>query len=212
LFRECGKITGFGPFLSSASGGTTAWGADQKGERERMAALVRQEAGSYPFDRNGQCQDGYRMLEPGVILLAEDDEDDILLFRTACREAGITNPLHVVRDGEEAIAYLKGVGRYSCRVEFPLPSLLLLDLKMPQTNGFEVLQWIRSEPELRALRVVVLTSSDEPRDIEEACHLRANSFLVKPKDFGNFVNLFESLHSYWLRHDQPPEIARPGTK
>jgi CheY-like chemotaxis protein len=150
------------------------------------------------------------MIEAGVILLAEDDEDDILLVRTAFKEAGITSPLHVVRDGDEAIAYLKGVGRYSNRAEFPLPSLLLLDLKMPRTNGFEVLQWIRSDPDLRALRVVVLTSSEELCDVNEAYHLGANSFLVKPKDFENFITLFEALHSYWLRRDQSPEIHRPG--
>ncbi len=151
------------------------------------------------------------MPETGVILLAEDDEDDILLVQCAFKEAGIINPLHVVRDGDEAIAYLKGVGRYSNRAEYPLPSLLLLDLKMPHTNGFEVLQWIRSEPSLRALRVIVLTSSAELCDVNEAYHLGANSFLVKPKDFGNFITLFQTLHSYWLRRDQSPEIDRPGS-
>jgi len=149
------------------------------------------------------------MAEPGVILVAEDDEDDILLVRSAFKEAGIPNPLYVVRDGAEAVAYLKGLGQYSNRAEFPLPSLLLLDLKMPRTDGFEVLQWIRSEPNLRALRVIVLTSSAERCDVNEAYGLRANSFLVKPKDFGEFVTLFESLHSYWLRKDLPPEVARP---
>jgi len=152
------------------------------------------------------------MPETGVILLAEDDEADILLIRNVFKEIGILNPLHVVRDGDEAIAYLKGEGQYANRAEYPLPSLLLLDLKMPRTNGFEVLQWIRSEPTLRTLRVIVLTSSEQINDVNEAYHLGANSFLVKPRDFSNFITLFKSLHSYWLRRDQSPEIARPANE
>jgi CheY-like chemotaxis protein len=149
------------------------------------------------------------MPETGVILLAEDDEADILLVQNVFKAIGILNPLHVVRDGDEAIAYLKGEGQYANRSEYPLPSLLLLDLKMPRTNGFEVLQWIRSEPNLKALRVIVLTNSEQIHDVNEAYHLGANSFLVKPRDFGNFITLFKSLHSYWLRRDQSPSIARP---
>jgi CheY-like chemotaxis protein len=152
------------------------------------------------------------MAEVGVILLAEDDEDDILLVRRAFKDLGILNPLHVVRDGDEAIAYLKGVGEYSNRAEYPLPSLLLLDLKMPRIDGFEVLQWIRSEPNLRPLRVIVLTSSGQMQDVNEAYHLGANSFLVKPQDFSNFITLLNSLQSYWLRRDQSPEITRPNDK
>jgi len=149
------------------------------------------------------------MIETGVILLAEDDEDDILLVLRAFKEAHIVNPLHVVRDGEEVIAYLKGEGIYANRAEYPLPSLLLLDLKMPRINGFEVLQWIRSEPTLRALRVIVLTNSAELPDVNDAYQLGANSFLVKPTDFGNFITLFKSLHAYWLRIDKRAEITRP---
>jgi len=152
------------------------------------------------------------MAEVGVILLAEDDEDDILLVRRAFKDLGILNPLHVVRDGDEAMAYLKGVGEYSNRAEYPLPSLLLLDLKMPRIDGFEVLQWIRSEPSLRPLRVIVLTSSGQMQDVNEAYRLGANSFLVKPQDFSNFITLLNSLQSYWLRRDQSPEITRPDDK
>ncbi len=147
-----------------------------------------------------------------VILLAEDDENDILLVQRAFKEVHIPNPLHVVRNGEEAIAYLKGVGQYAYRADYPLPSLLLLDLKMPRKNGFEVLQWIRSEPTLLNLRVIVLTSSTELHDLNEAYRLGANSFLVKPQHFNDFITLVKSLHSYWLLTDRSSGIAQPEDK
>ena len=148
------------------------------------------------------------MIESAVILLAEDDEDHILLVRRAFKKARLLNPLHVVRDGEEAIAYFKGTGRYAKRVEFPLPALLLLDLKMPKKNGFEVLEWIRQEPRLRNLRVIVLTSSEDMRDVNLAYQLGANSFLVKPVDFPHFVEVTRALKGYWLWMSQEPQIAR----
>jgi CheY-like chemotaxis protein len=106
--------------------------------------------------------------EQSLILLAEDREDDIILIRKAFAEAYISNPLQVVRDGEEAIAYLAGNGRYFNRAEYPLPALLLLDLKMPRMDGFEVLKWIRQQPELSSLRIVVLTASDRISDVNIA--------------------------------------------
>src|SRR5438105_2858307 len=120
------------------------------------------------------------MSEYAVILVAEDREDDIILIRRAFARARVVNPIHVVRDGEEALAYLKGEGKYGNRREYPLPELLLLDLKMPRMDGFEVLRWVRSQPDLRLLRVVVLTSSEDVRDVNLAYQLGANSFLVKP--------------------------------
>jgi len=131
-------------------------------------------------------------------MLAEDLEDDILLIRTAFRKGNILNPLQVVRDGEEAIAYLQGEGKYANRLEYPLPDLLLLDLKMPRLDGFQVLRWIREQPGLRNLPVVVLTSSEQMRDVNEAYKLGANSFLVKPLEFDNFVETTRMLRDYWL--------------
>src|SRR5437763_1889408 len=95
------------------------------------------------------------MSELRVILLVEDLEDDILLVRRAFAAAKLQIPLQIVRDGEEAIAYLMGIGKYAQRDEFPLPDLILLDLKMPKMDGMEVLRWIRSHPHLKALRVIV---------------------------------------------------------
>ena len=143
-----------------------------------------------------------------LILLAEDREDEVLLIRRAFREANFVNPLHVVPDGEEAIAYLEGKGKYANREEYPLPALLLLDLKMPRKDGLEVLDWIRHHPQLSALRVVVLTSSDHIQDVNRAYQLGANSFLVKPVDFHHFVEMTQALHGYW-KWSQEPEIARP---
>jgi len=148
------------------------------------------------------------MPDMGVILLAEDREDDIILIRKAFKEAYITNPLFTVRDGDEAISYLAGNGKYSNRAEFPLPDLMLLDLKMPRTDGFEVLTWIRQQPSLSALRVVVLTSSDGIRDVTRAYRLGANSFMVKPLDFEDVVHMSKFVTTYWLKMSKTPESFR----
>src|SRR5262249_17375864 len=103
-----------------------------------------------------------------IILLAEDNEDDVILIERAFRKAGLLSPLMVVRDGEEAISYISGFGRYSDRAQFPLPDLFLLDLKLPMRDGFEVLRWIQTQPELKKLPVIVLTQSDRIRDANQA--------------------------------------------
>src|SRR4051812_35437595 len=148
------------------------------------------------------------MPDTGVILLAEDREDDVVLIRRAFRQAYVVNPLYVVQDGVEAISYLKGEGRFSNREEFPLPDLMLLDLKMPRLDGFEVLEWIRKQPGLSSLRVVVLTSSDELRDVNRAYKLGANSFMVKPVDFEDVVHMSQFLTKYWLVASKAPESHR----
>jgi CheY-like chemotaxis protein len=148
------------------------------------------------------------MPEQAVILLAEDREDDILLIRRAFEKAFINNPLQVVRDGEEALAYLKGEGKYSNRSEYPLPDLMLLDLKMPRMDGFEVLEWIRRQPGLETLRIIVLTASTQMRDVNCAYRLGANSFMVKPMDFEDIVHLGKTLTTYWLKLSKTPEISR----
>ena len=152
------------------------------------------------------------MRDTGIILLAEDEEDHVLLIRRAFTQAHILNPLHVVRDGEQAIAYLAGKGLYANRSEFPLPTLLLLDLKMPRKNGFQVLEWIRSQPTLRGLRVVVLTSSDSIRDVNQAYQLGANSFLVKPADFEQFMAVIRALEGYWIWMSEAPQLEAPHSK
>ena|SRR5438045_986748 len=152
------------------------------------------------------------MSEQSVILLVEDAEDDILLIQKALAKGRVTHPLQIVRGGEEALAYLRGDGKYSSRAEYPLPELVLLDLKMPGMDGFEVLEWIRKHPTFRAMRVVVMTSSDEIRDVNRAYQLGANSFLVKPMDFQNYIQLGQLLQNYWLSIDKGPSMERPPRK
>src|SRR5882762_2764753 len=147
------------------------------------------------------------MPDQAVILLAEDREDDIALVRKAFAKAYIQNPLQVVRDGEEAIAYLQGEGRYYNRAEYPLPDLLLLDLKMPRMDGFQVLTWIRQQPSFSTLRVVVLTSSEDFGDVNLAYKQGANSFLVKPLDFESFIETARIVREYWLVLDKSPETS-----
>src|SRR5437870_2535642 len=106
--------------------------------------------------------------EEAVILLVEDSDDDVLLTRLAVRRANIPNPMVVVRDAEVAISYLEGSGKYANRAEFPLPSLVLLDISLTDDNGFSVLRWVRAHGGLRMLRVLMLTCSNEHRDIDEA--------------------------------------------
>ena len=115
-----------------------------------------------------------------TILLAEDDANDVFFLKRALTRAGVQFSLRVVTNGQEALDYLGGADKFSNRAEFPLASLVLLDLKMPFVNGFDVLQWIRSQPSLKHIPVVVLTSSAEDRDRQRAAELGAQAYFVKP--------------------------------
>ncbi len=151
-------------------------------------------------------------MKADLILIAEDNEDHVILLKRALQKGAVLNPVFVVSDGEEAIAYLKGEGKFADRYEYPLPSLLLLDLKMPNKNGFEVLQWIRQQPGLRRLRVVVLTTSDDPSDIDRAYEMGANSFMVKPLEKEQFFGLTEAIKGYWLWMSATPQLDEAVVK
>ncbi len=150
------------------------------------------------------------MLQNQFILLAEDDPNDVLLIQRAFQKAGMKDILKVVRDGEQAIDYLAGRGVFANRERYPFPFLLLLDLKMPATDGFEVLQWLRGEPEMRRLLVVVLTSSNLQADVDRAYELGANSYLVKPVEFDEMVNLIRRFEAYWTEINRTPTSPTPA--
>jgi CheY-like chemotaxis protein len=146
-----------------------------------------------------------------VILLVEDNPDDVLLARRAVRKAALPAAMQVADDGDEAVAYLGGSGRFADRSRHPLPALVLLDLKLPKRPGLEVLRWVRSQPELNTTPVVVLTSSSEDEDIQRAYALGANSYLQKPVAFNGLVQLLGVLDLYWFKNNLtvPPTAARP---
>lgn len=143
------------------------------------------------------------------ILLAEDDSNDVLLVQRAMRRAQIAHPLRHVEDGQQAMDYLAGQGAFADRACHPLPAVVLLDLKLPRFSGHEVLAWLRQQPGLRRLPVVVLTSSRLPLDLERAYDLGVNSYLVKPPDPERLTELMRQVNSYWLNLNAGPEIVRP---
>jgi len=146
-----------------------------------------------------------------TVLLADDDENDILLLRMAFAKAGLAKNLLCVKNGAEAIQYLNGEGAYADRERYPFPCLMLLDLKMPFRNGFEVLNWIRAQETLKHLVVTVLTASKDEGDVKRAYDLCVNSYLVKPNSAGRLDDLVKRLKEYWLElnispHCPPPQI------
>ncbi|MGV3773106.1 MAG: response regulator [Verrucomicrobiales bacterium] len=145
------------------------------------------------------------MTSAASMLLVEDNEDDVFLMERALNLAGIINPVHLADDGLKAIQYLSGAGKYQDRTSFPLPKLVFLDLKLPIKSGHSVLSWIRSEETLNGLVVVVLTSSNEPKDIKESYRLGANSYMVKPPTPEQLTELAASFRWEWLviRRDSP---------
>lgn len=144
-----------------------------------------------------------------TILLVEDDPNDILLIQRAFRKANLTNAvLQILTDGDTAVAYLSGVGEYADRDRYPLPMVILLDLKLPRRSGHEILAWLRQQPELKRLLVVVLTSSNHRSDIDQAYDLGANSYLLKPVGFSALVEVVQALNLYWILLNQKPEIRQ----
>lgn len=139
-----------------------------------------------------------------AILLVEDEPDAVTLLQHAFSRAGISNPVHTVYDGDQAIAYLSGSGSFGDRNAHPLPRLVLLDLKLPRCSGLEVLQWIRGNASISSVPVVVLTSSKERTDVGRAYAAGANSYLVKPSSLSGLIDLANSFRDYWLAHNEPP--------
>jgi CheY-like chemotaxis protein len=141
------------------------------------------------------------------ILQIEDDGNDVFFLEHAFRTAGIAAPLRVARDGQEAIDYLSGTGAFADRARHPWPCLVLLDLKLPRKNGFEVLQWIRGQPGLALLTVIVLTSSARQEEIDRCYSLGANSFIVKPSQLEERLELAKLIQNYWLHFHRLPSAG-----
>src|SRR3954447_3502938 len=133
-----------------------------------------------------------------LILLAEDEPDDEFFMRIGLQDAGLSNPLFVAHDGMEAVDYLAGKGQFALRESFPLPGLVIIDLKMPRMNGFEVLAWIQAHPEFSLIPVVVLSGSDIEADVARAKRLGARDYRVKPLHPRILGKLLIELHGRWL--------------
>jgi CheY-like chemotaxis protein len=137
-----------------------------------------------------------------ALLLVEDNEDDVFLMKRALKDARVINPLYVVEDGQEAVDYLAGTGKFRDRQSYPLPAVVFLDLKLPLVSGYDVLAWIRRQKELESLVVIILTSSNEASDLSRCYALGANSYLVKPPRPEQLEDLAKAFKWYWLEYNR----------
>jgi CheY-like chemotaxis protein len=144
-----------------------------------------------------------------TILLADDDEDDVWVVKRALNWADIHNPVQVVRDGGEAIAYLRGADEFADREKYPLPNIALLDIKMPKKTGLEVLEWIRNSDDegLKRLPVIILSSSELQKDIDHAYQLGVNAYLIKPQAFTSLVETLRATTGFWKDVAAHPSIT-----
>jgi len=147
------------------------------------------------------------MTKPATILLVEDQRTDVELTLEAFRVAQLANTVRISSTGEEALEYLLGKGKYSDRQEYPLPDLILLDLKMPGIDGFEVLRQIKADQDIMRIPVIVLTSSSDEGDRAMSYDLGAVSYLVKPLSFTRFLNIIRDIGQYWIVLNVKSDIA-----
>jgi CheY-like chemotaxis protein len=141
-------------------------------------------------------------------LLVEDDENDVLVMKMALEKVGLTCPIRMAKDGREAQDYLSGTGIFADRHEYPLPYVILLDLKLPRVMGLEVLKWIRERPEFDFTIVLILSSSSMPEDVESAYRLHANGYLVKPYTLERLELMTQAIKEFWFIHNQPTVAFR----
>src|SRR5579859_2394001 len=149
-------------------------------------------------------------MNTSCILQVEDEANDVFLLQRAFVEEGIQCPVKVATDGQMAIDYLAGNGPFANRSKFPLPSLMLLDLKLPRRSGREVLEWVRAQPGLRRLVVIVFTGAQYVGDIGLAYDLGANSFIIKPQDFSHYSRIARLLKDWWLQLNQFAPLTEPN--
>ena len=151
----------------------------------------------YPGQKGGSGGARAVPVRPLTVLHVDDDPNDLELLRAAAHKARVHFIIRTVEDGEQAIAYLTGAGIYADRKRHPLPSLILLDLKMPRASGFEILKWVRTQPQLKAMPIVVLSGSQLQEDMRQAYARGANSYLVKPLGFDALVGLVKNIDAVW---------------
>ncbi|MFN7140838.1 MAG: response regulator [Limisphaerales bacterium] len=144
------------------------------------------------------------------VLLAEDSEDDVLMFKRALGRCGIVYTLYVASDGREAIDYLRGEGKFADRGVYPFPTLLILDIKMPRLSGMDVLQWLHDHEECSVIPTIVLSSSALSADIKKAYRLAANAYFTKPNSPEELCDMVKLILSYWkLAHvPDPPQTSK----
>lgn len=140
------------------------------------------------------------------LLLVEDSEEDSMFFVHALEEAKLSPHIRIARDGAEALSLIFGAGNPDDAVPAIRPKLIVLDLKLPKVGGLELLRRLKTNPHTRAIPAVVLSSSQEKRDLAESYQLGVNSYLVKPMDFDEFTALVQLIGRYWLQCNQPPKI------
>jgi CheY-like chemotaxis protein len=132
------------------------------------------------------------------ILQLEDNDDDAFIVERAFKSAGASAQLHRCKDGKAAMDYFEGVGRYQDRELYPLPHLLLLDLKLPLRSGLDVIRWLRRQPEFKSQIIIVLTASAESRNVEEALGLNVNAYMVKPSSLAKMIEVARAIQVCWL--------------
>lgn len=140
-----------------------------------------------------------------IYLIAEDDPDTQVLIRRAFKQADLSSPLYFANDGQQAIDYLAGHGKFCDRTQHPMPLIVLLDLKMPFKDGFDVLRWIRAQPHLRKLVVIMFSGSSLEQDVEQAFALGVNSFVMKPISFSELLQVIMAIHHYWFGCNHFPQ-------
>jgi CheY-like chemotaxis protein len=142
-----------------------------------------------------------------TILLVEDETPDAMLLLRGFQKADVLNPVVHLTNGDEALAYLAGIREYGNRTQYPLPALILLDLKLPGMTGIQLLQWMRVQGEIRRIPVVVLTNDDNPDTIDAAYDLGANSYLVKPGNSADIARMVQAIQRYWVKLNEPPQLV-----
>jgi len=141
-----------------------------------------------------------------TLLIVEDNEDDIFFVERIFKQIGARCELRFARDGIEAVEYLSGKGAFQDRAKYPMPTIILMDLKMPRRNGFEVLEWMHNQEEIRLIPTIVVTSSTLQEDVTRAYRLGANAVMNKPVDKDSLLQMLKSFHIYWTDFVEMPEV------